>query len=75
MKATLFVLPALAHICYGAALPQAIVTETIAVPEPPAAYTVTIPCYADTGDCVARTVTLYGRDAEGAAVLPEMIMH
>lgn len=64
MHTTPLLLPALAAICYGAALPQSIVTgTTISVAdagEP--TFTFVIPCFPLETGCSPRTVTVEGRD-------------
>ena len=60
MRMTLL-LPALVAVCYAAALPQSIVTETtISAPEP--TFTFVIPCIPLETNCIPRTVTIEGRD-------------
>jgi len=70
MQRPLILLPALAVLCYGAALPQSLVTGTDTLTAPASLWTFVIPC--EEADCIPQTVTLYGRDtdATSAAGLP-----
>jgi len=73
MQATILLLPALAVLCYGAALPQILVSTGSVAPLPePTTYTFTIPCAAAAVDCAPRTVVLVGGDGDDGSrtILP-----
>jgi len=67
MQRPLILLPALAALCYGAALPQSIVTGTNTLTAPASVWTFVIPC--DEPGCIPQTVTLYGRDTDATSAI------
>jgi len=71
MHATILLVPALAAVCLGVAIPnpQVIVTgtNTLSVPDSEPTWTIVIPCYDPTTSCSPRTVTVAARDEQAAA--------
>lgn len=69
MQITILLLPALALLCYGAALPQVIGTPLPS--SRPTTYTFVIPCPPGAQHCAPKTVTLVaGDELETRTVLP-----